>query len=461
MKSILPTLLAATLFVAGTILTSQMQSPDAATIATDTVNDLAAQRFANVEKRFDSAMQSALPAGSLSAVWNSLIDKAGAFQSILGTHVEDKGGMHVANVTCKFKNESYDLQFAIDPRGQIAGMHVQPPSNPSASPAAEQKQQSWSAPSYAKPNLFHEVDVTVQSGTFKLPGTLTVPNGKGPFPAIVLVQGSGPHDADETIGDNKPFKDLAWGLASQNIAVLRYVKRTKQYGAQSAPPGVQLTVKEEVIEDADAAVALLASRADIDSKHVYVLGHSLGGMLAPRIAAGDKQVAGIIIAAGTTRPLEVVIVDQLRYLSTLPGPNQEELKRQLAEAEKAKAEIESPSLKPDATVSVVGIKIPASYFLDLRSYHPAEVAAQLHVPILVLQGGRDYQVTKDDYKLWREALGNDPRATLKFYPDLTHLFMNPQRPGPASPADYSVAGHIAPEIVSDIAQWVNKNATGN
>ncbi len=456
MKAIFPTLLATALLIAGTILSAQMQNPDATTIATVTVNDLAAHRFASVEKRFDSTMQSALPAGNLAAVWNSLVEKAGAFQSILGTHVEEKGGMQVANVTCRFKNESYDLQFAIDQRGQIAGMHVLPPSNTSASPAVKQKQQAWSAPSYAKSNLFHEVDVTVQSGAFKLPGTLTLPNGKGPFAAVVLVQGSGPHDADETIGDNKPFKDLAWGLASQNIAVLRYVKRTKQYGAQSAPPGVSLTVKEEVTDDAEAAVALLASRPEINSEQIYVLGHSLGGMLAPRIAAGDKQVAGIIIAAGTTRPLEVVIVDQIKYLSTLPGPNQEELKRQLPQAEKAKAEIESPGLKPDASISVVGANVPGSYFLDLRNYHPAEVAAQLHIPILVLQGGRDYQVTRADYQLWQSALSNDPHATLKFYPELTHLFMDVQRPGPASPADYSVAGHVAPEVVNDIAQWVNR-----
>jgi len=238
------------------------------------------------------------------------------------------------------------------------------------------------------------------------------------------------------------------------------VKRTKQYGAQSAPQGVSLTVKEEVIEDVDAAVALLASRSEINPKQIYLLGHSLGGMLAPRIAAGDKQVAGIIILAGTTRPLEVVIVDQLKYLSTLPGPDQQQLQQQLTEAEKAKAEIESPGLKPDAVVSVLGIKIPASYFLDLRDYHPAEVAAKLNIPILVLQGGRDYQVTKDDYQRWQAALANDPKATLKFYPELTHLFMDVQRSGPASPADYSVAGHVAPQVVNDITQWVNKYASG-
>ena len=120
-------------------------------------------------------------------------------------------------------------------------------------------------------------------------------------PAVVLVQGSGPQDQDETIGPNKPFADLAYGLASQNIAVLRYVKRTKQYGADSKSDA-PFTVKDEVTDDAIAAVALLTKMPEINKKQIYVLGHSLGGMLAPRIAAEDPQVAGIIIMAGTARP---------------------------------------------------------------------------------------------------------------------------------------------------------------
>ncbi len=120
---------------------------------------------------------------------------------------------------------------------------------------------------------------------------------------MVLVHGSGPQDQDETIGPNKPFTDLAYGLASQNIAVLRYVKRTKQYGADSKSDA-PFTVKDEVTDDAIAAVALLAKMPEVNKKQIYVLGHSLGGMLAPRIAAEDPQVAGIIIMAGTARPLE-------------------------------------------------------------------------------------------------------------------------------------------------------------
>lgn len=451
MNPILPSIVTSVFLLFGTLVPAQLQNPSPEELGTETVNELAAHQFDKVEARFDEHMRAALPAEQLSAIWDALINKAGAFERILRTHADQQAGMRVVLVTCKFKNEIYDLQFALDSRDRIAGMHVLPGS------ASSDATQTWTGPDYAKPSSFHEVEVTVQTGTWKLPGTLTLPNGKGPFPAVVLVQGSGPHDQDETIGANKPLKDIAWGLASRDIAVLRYVKRTKQYGQQSAAPGGKFTVNDETTEDARSAVALLVSRADINAKEVYVLGHSLGGMMAPRIADGDKQVAGIIIAAGTARPLEVVIIDQLKYLAGLPGANSAELKPQIDAAEKAKAEIESPALKPDTSVSLLGAQVPGSYFLDLRNYHPAEVAAQLKIPILVLQGGRDYQVTSKDYELWKAALANDSRATFKFYPGLMHLFMVGTGSGPGSPADYSVAGHVSGEVIRDIAQWVKAN----
>ena len=439
------------ILVCGTLASAQLQHPDPEKLGVEAVNDLVARHFSKVEAQFDERMQSALPVERLSAVWDSLIEKAGPFERILGTHVDEQAGMSVVLVTCKFKDDTFDLQLTLDSQDRIAGMRMLPGS------IAPDGKQGWSAPDYAKPNTFHEVDVTVQAGDWKMPGTLTLPNGKGPFPAVVLVHGSGPEDQDETIGGNKPFKDLAWGLASQNVAVLRYVKRTKQYGAQSLQPGVPYTVKQETTEDAEAAVGLLAARTEIDHNHIYVLGHSLGGMLAPRIAIADKQVAGIIIAAGTARPIENVIVQQLKYLASLPGGNSDEMKKQVEAAESAKVEVESPSLKPDSTVSVLGIQIPGSYFLDLRDYHPAEVAAQLQIPILVLQGGRDYQVTTQDYDLWKAALAKNPRATFKLYPGLTHLFMTGKGSGQPSPSDYSVVGHVSGEVVQDIAQWVKNN----
>ena len=149
-----------------------------------------------------------------------------------------------------------------------------------------------------------------------MPGTLSMPVGRGAA-AIVLVHGSGPNNRDETLGPNKPFRDLAWGLAQRGIAVLRYEKRTRQHGAKLAAANRNFTVREETTEDAVLAVKLLRSRKEFDPKRIFVLGHSLGGTLAPRIAVEDGALAGIIILAGATRPLQDVAREQLVYLSSI------------------------------------------------------------------------------------------------------------------------------------------------
>ena len=316
-------------------------------------------------------------------------------------------------------------------------------------------------PAYVNTNLFHDRDTTIISGRWQLPGVLTVPNTKTAVPAVVLVHGSGPEDADETIGPNKPFADLAYGLASQNIAVLRYVKRTKQYGADSKSDA-PFTVKDEVTDDVIAAVALLSKMPEINKKQIYILGHSLGGMLAPRIAAEDPQVAGIIILAGTARPLEkLVVVEQVKYIAGLTAAQTPENKKQIDRAEAIAAQIESPSLKPNDMVDFFGAPMPGSYFLDLRGYDPAKVAAGLKIPILVLQGGHDYQVTNADYEIWQKALAGDPRATFKFYPNYTHLFMPGAGSGPASPDDYAIAGNVSEDVITDIAKWIKATAAAH
>jgi hypothetical protein len=289
-----------------------------------------------------------------------------------------------------------------------------------------------------------------------LPGALTIPNGAGPFPAVVLVAGSGPEDEDETIGPNKPFKDLAWGLAGRNIAVLRYTKRTAQYAKELQANDAGFTVNQETVDDARAAVALLAKRPEIDSSRIFVLGHSLGGMMAPRIAEGDAQVSGLIILAGPTRPFGQVLVDQVRYIEGLQGAITPEAQKQIDAVEQSAREIESSSLAADTRLNVMGSVIPGSYFLDLRAYHPAEVAARLKIPMLILRGERDYQVTAEDTDGWKKALAGKAGVSFTTYPGLYHLFMPSSSPGTGlgTPADYQKSGHVAPPVIDDIATWI-------
>jgi dienelactone hydrolase len=412
----------------------------------EVVEELASGKFAAIEAKYDENMQAALAPGKLAETWEPIAAQVGTFQKILDIKVSPNSGYQRVEVNCHFSKADLWVRIIFEPDGEIAGLRLVP----------EEQEEPWGAPAYADTKSFHEQPFTVVNGKFELPGTLTLPTGNGPFPVVVLVHGSGPNDADETLGPNKPFKDLAWGLASHGVAVLRYTKRTKQYGAAISADPNTFTVEDETDSDARAAVALLTKQPGVDPQRVYVLGHSLGGMLAPRIAAGDPQVAGIIILAGTTRPLEDVILDQLKYIKGLPGGDTARMYQQMNQAEAAKKQIEDPGLKAGTTVDVMGVKIPASYWLDLRTYDPAEAAAKLTIPMLVLQGGRDYQVTKPDFERYQKALAVHPNAALKWYPTMNHLFIEGSKA--STPREYDSLGHVSEQVINDIAAWVAAQA---
>ena len=299
-------------------------------------------------------------------------------------------------------------------------------------------------------NRFTEEPVAIGSGWWELPGTLTVPAGAGKVPAVVLVHGSGPHDRDETVGPNKLFRDLAWGLANAGVAVLRYEKRTREYKDRVAEiPG--FTVQHETIEDALLAVAALRGRDRIDSGRIFVIGHSLGGMLAPRIAGADARIAGLVILAGPTRPFPQLVVEQMEYLG-MPDGGVIDPKLALAALKHEATRVMDPALSLDVPASELLMELPASYWRDLNAYHPEEAAARLRIPMLILQGERDYQVTLTDLGGWENALRGRANVTIKTYPGLNHQFMTGT--GQSRPAEYNIPGHVSDEVIADIASWI-------
>jgi len=411
---------------------------DPEAIAREIVAKLEAHDYAAVAARFDDKMLAALPADKLEATWKQLATAVGAFDRIEAASTKDDAGVHVVSLTAHFARARLILLLSIDDAGKVGGFFVRPVAQPTA---------EWQPPAYAKLDAMIDNPVTVGTNP-ALPGTLTIPRGPGPFPAVVLVHGSGPNDADETIGGIKVFKDLAVGLASRGIAVLRYDKRT-----HVQPTGVR-TQKEEVDDAAHAAVTLLRSSSSIDRKRIVLLGHSQGGYLAPRIAKADPAIRALIILAGSTRSLEDSIIAQLKYLATLT-PGDDQLRTLLGQAEKFKQTVESPALKPDEPVELpTGGTITGAYFLEVRDYHPEKVAAQLSIPIAVVQGERDYQVTvADDFAAWKAALGKRKTVAFLTYPDANHAFV--AGTGPATPAEYSKPGHVEDKVIDDLATWIN------
>lgn len=390
---------------------------------------------------FNENMRKALPQEALQQFWASITAQAGAFQSREPVAPPSSGPPYPVVIRATFARGRIQFMIGVTADGRIGGLSARPLPMPSAPPP------------YADAAAFTERDITVGSGEWALPGTLAMPNGSGPFPAIVLVHGSGPNDRDESLGPNKPFRDLAQGLASRGIAVLRYDKRTHVHGAKLSAIA-RPTVHHEVVEDAALAVNLLAATPSIAPDRIFVAGHSLGAMLIPRIAAAAPAARGFILLAAPARPLEQAILEQIEYMASLDAAvTPEEQKR----IDGAKADLQRVrGLTPadvEAKVAIGGV--PASYWLDLRGYDAPVAAKAVARPMLVMHGERDYQVTLKEFARWQAALAGRADVTFKLYAQLNHLFMTGT--GPGTPMEYAVARHVDEKIVRDIAAWMHSH----
>jgi dienelactone hydrolase len=415
------------------------QVPDSAAIA-------GAERFMNLlhggewvaaEQMVAPPLRDRLGAAALEMIWGQMTSSWGAFGGTRQRAVTTTDSMKAVELLGDFANDTVVVRVVLSPALEVAGFWV--------APVPEVERPPTPGPSYADESKFREVEVEVGSDPWVLPATLTIPAGAGRFPAIVLVHGSGPHDRDETVGGTKVFRDLAWGLASRGIAVLRYEKRTKTHGAKM---GGDITLDSEVIVDALAGLELVRSHASVDPDQVYVLGHSLGAMLAPEIARRDGRLAGAIMMAGTARPIDVVMVGQLEYLAGLPMNAAPEAQAQLGAA---LAQVRRLASR-EAEGSELVLGAPASYFYALADRDDVAEALRVDAPLLLLQGERDYQVTVEDFELWRSALKERPATSFRSFPSLNHLFVAGS--GLSTPVEYAQPGFVSEDVIATIHDWV-------
>jgi len=408
--------------------------------ARQVVELMAKGHYSAVEARFEASVRPMVTAQRLEAAWRSILDDAGAFRSQGETRLERGTAGTAVYVTCTFDREVLLAKVVFTPGGELAGLFFQPVLAPKPLGPAP----------YVRPESFVEREVSVGSGRWALPATLSVPKGAGPFPAVVLVHGSGPLDRDETLGPNKPFRDLAWGLASQGIVVLRYDKRTFAHGDLLHPVPPTFTVKDETEDDALAAAALLRGTPGVNPAKVFLLGHSLGAELAPRIAESDPKLAGLILLAAGTEKSEEALLRQTAYLLSQGGASPADQQKKLEEIRKAFAPLRQPakSLPPDTAI----MGVPIGYWRDLDAYDPLAAARKLAIPMFFLQGGRDYQVLPKEMAAFQAALSGRREVTFKLYPKLNHLFIAGE--GQSGPKDYAVPGHVDQEVVDDVAAWI-------
>jgi uncharacterized protein len=378
--------------------------------------------FSAATRHFSARMKALSPAG-LKGSWNQVYAQEGP---LLGWKIFERqnipNGRDEVSVQLRFRRSNANSIIVVaSQKGEITSVLFKLPAT---------------SPPYAERTKFHSDDLTI--GTYKLAGTLTIPKGKGPFPAVVLIQGSGPNDRDETVGANHPFADIADGLASRGIIALRFDKRTYAYRSLDSQ---KTTVDAEVIEDGVAAVRLLQARRDVAQDRIFVIGHSLGAMLAPEIAKKAWPVAGIVMLAPSGRKLPQLIVEQTRFFEQASPV-------QLAEMERQADELSAH--KMPATQNF--FNAPASYYYDLEARDEVAIARSLDLPILILHGSRDYPAVDEDIRDWQAGLKGDAKVQVETLPGLNHLLIaSADKP---TPAEYSAPGHVDVAVIGTIASFI-------
>ena len=291
-------------------------------------------------------------------------------------------------------------------------------------------------------------ELVIKSGTIALKGTVLVPENNNLKKLVVFVHGSGPQDRDETIYENKPFKDIAEGLYAKGIASYRFDKRTL---SNPETFNDKSTIDDEVTNDILNIIKYFKDDSQFKAYEIIVLGHSLGANVMPRIANQSNQIAKIILLAGNARPLEVLVAEQYDHLYQLdPSPElfegSKKIKEQIAVLKSKEFNLNTPKEN-------LPFNLSAYYWKSLLDYKPLQEVKKVKLPILILQGERDYQVTIKDFQLWKEALKNNNKATLTSYPKLNHLFIAGE--GISGPKEYMNKGHVDENVINDIAVFIN------
>lgn len=398
--------------------------------------------FENAYQLLDPTVQDKIKPESLKGLWTQMELNLGTFESIDGVQNKIKDDFQLVTLNLKFAKNNQPVQLTFNKNNKIAGIYLLPKSMDNA----------YKIPSYADTASYTQKLVTIKSGEFDLPAMLTVPKDSLNCPVVIFVHGSGPADMDESIGANKPFKDIALGLASQGIASLRYVKRTLLFPKDFVGA---FTVKEEVLDDALSVINYAKTVPQANPQKIYVFGHSLGGMLAPRIATLDPSIKGLILAAAPARKLQDVSIEQNKYFNAMQTDsakkaNATALVAVIKSLSDSKA-FNAKTLNQDS----IYLGLPISYWADLNAMDQIALAKSLNQRIFILQGGNDFQVTTQDFELWQKGLKGKPGVDAKLYPMLNHLLAFVSEKGDTS--QYSKPLSVDQTLIDDLASWINQN----
>lgn len=405
-------------------------------------NYLKERKYENVDALFDTTGILKLMAMQQQAGYKNDLEDLGKPKKLLKVDEESNGFKTKTALSIQFKKEKKLLYIVFD----------------------NKKIQSFSFGKYTDTPFFQlkgykgfsevtdlTTDVKTRDGLMLGANIAFGDTSKTKSPLVILVHGSGPNDRDETIGPNKPFRDLAQGLAQQGIVSIRYDKRTFAYQYDNRLLSDSFSLYEETINDAIDAVALARQFTFVDTSKIYIIGHSQGAMCAPKIAELCTRVKGIILLASPVTNLVDVLPQQAEYMAMLDDTISTAEQMQINSLKWLVEKIKSPTLSNKTPKGLLMGGSPA-YWKSVLNYDQLETAKKLAIPILILAGDRDFQVLPKEFAEWQKQLGGHKNVVLRSYPKLNHLFLEGE--GKPNLKDYELPGHVPQYVIDDITQFI-------
>ncbi|HIY10416.1 MAG TPA: alpha/beta fold hydrolase [Candidatus Anaerofilum excrementigallinarum] len=415
--------------------------------ASDVFSQLQQGEYQQVADQFNTTMASSLDAAQLQTAWEQTIQPLGEYAGFVSSEITQSSAGTTVILEESYEKQGLELRVTFDKEQKISGLWM------TYTDAASTVQ--------TPPEGVVEEEISFAADKkFPISGVLALPeNPEGKIPVVVLVQGSGQSDRDETIYANKPFRDIAWGLAQQGIATLRYDKRFYTYSEEGQKMASDITVQQEITDDALAALALVQQDERFDAS--FLLGHSQGGMLMPAIALENGQLTGGISLAGSLRPLWEISYDQNLAAAeaardTVTEEEYNQIQNQMKQVEQQVEQLRQLDTLDLADDDLL-LGLPVKYWRSLQQMDAMEAVEQLDIPLLILQGDADFQVYPDkDYTLWQQTLQSRDNAEFHLYSGLNHLFMPTQ--GKQDVSEYAVQSQVDSQVITDIAAFVQQYA---
>jgi uncharacterized protein len=413
------------------------QDPDADKITRNVIANLRSGNFDSVFAVFNGEMTRKISPDEIDLMWNGLIENYDSVVTAGDPSVNRRDTLVLTETRIEFAKKTLNLQLSINRSGQVCGLFFKK-INPEHIP-----------PAYINTLAFYEMKIPVPVPGIESEGVLSIPKGEGQFPLVIIVGGSGPTGKDGTLYSNKPYKDLAWALAAKGIAVYRYDKRTANPTNIDKKHVDDFTMHDEYAIDLKHIITAFAKDKRIDNKRIFIAGHSQGGFMLPYFAKTCPKVRGYIGLAANFSTLLEMLPYQFDYLSD--SSSRPYFNNMIAQCAYMSSNLNNKNYNKDSCMP----GLTMAYMRHMEKNKPAELASVLNnKPVLLLQGGRDYQVPPSELELWKKQLEHSKKFEWKLFPKLNHLMMEGE--GKPGPAEYNIPANVPEYVPDEIAAWVFK-----